>query len=144
LAKALDPAAAHARVRIARADHDARDAGFEQGVHAGRSLPVMRARLERDVHRRAARALAGRAKRVHLRVRSSVALVPSLAADPPVPAEHRPDERVRIRPAATPLGKLDRTRNRQARAWTRRRYARGRSSRPKMLVPATSSRAPAR
>ena len=104
----------------------------------------MRARLEGHVERRAARAVACGAQRVHLRVRPAVPLVPALADDLAVPHDDRADERIRIGPAASSLGELDGARDRHASACTRRRYARGRSSRPKMLVPATSRLAPER
>ena len=92
-----------------RADDDARDAAAIDGVDARRRSAVMGARLERDVERRAAGALARRLERDDLGVRAARPLVPALADDLAVARRRR-----RRRPgsgarrAAAALGELER------------------------------------
>ena len=69
---AQDAQAAAGRLlgRVVGGDHHAGDAGLDDRVRAGRRLPVVAARLERDVHRRAARVgAAARGERLALGVR---------------------------------------------------------------------------
>ena len=80
-------------VRIARADDDTRDAGFDDRVGARRRAAVMGARLERDVERRAARLLARLLERRGLGVAHELVLVPALADDLAVAHDDRADER---------------------------------------------------
>ena len=85
-------------VRIARAEDDARDACRDDRVGARRRRAVVRARLERHVHRRAPRA--PRPPRRARRSRrggppASVAPSPTIVA---VAHEHGADRRLRIRP----------------------------------------------
>src|SRR5262249_10550827 len=110
----------------------------------GRRRPVVRARFERDVQRRPTRAIARYGQRHHLGVRRPTSRVPALADDLAVALEHGANERMRpLDLPPPPLGELERPLEAQARSWTSRRYARGRSSRPKIAVAATNSVAPA-
>ena len=105
---------------------------------------MVSARLERHVQRRAARTLSRLRERDRLCVIDAFVLVPALADDLVAVDEHRADERVILDLAATALRELERALEAvHASAWTRRRYARGRSSRAKIALPATSSVAPA-
>ena len=79
-AQRLDAAARNA-ARIANGGHDARDARGDDGVGTRRRLAVVRARLERDVQRRAARAATSRAQRIDLGVRLAESRVKPLADD---------------------------------------------------------------
>src|SRR5204862_6109374 len=99
---------------------------------------------QRHVEHRPARTPARRAQCVHLRVGTTAMRVPAFADDLAVAYHDGADERVRVRPAAPVLCELDGSRDGHASACTKRRYARGRASRPKMLVPATSRVAPER
>ena len=71
--------------------------------------------LERDVERRAARALAGRLERGDLRVRAAGALVPALAHDLAVADEHGADDRIRV-PSCRARARPARARARAARS----------------------------
>ena len=73
-----------------RRDH-ARNAGGDDGVGARRRFAVMRARLERDVERRAARRLAGAAQRLDFGMRPPAGLRPAAADDDAVLDDHRAD-----------------------------------------------------
>src|SRR5207237_4671876 len=97
----------------------------------------------RHVRRRAARALTRLLQRDHLGVWPSGHLVPRLAHDPVAAHEHAAHDRIRMCRAAPALGKLERAFETHVRACSRRRYARGRSSMPKIELPATNSIAPA-
>ena len=68
---------------------------------------MVRARLERHVHRCAARPLAGLLERDDLGVRSACALVPALTDDLAVPFDDGADDGVRMRGAAAPLGEVE-------------------------------------
>ena len=60
----------------------------------GGDFAVMRARLERDVKRRAARRLAGAAQRLDLRMRPPAGLRPAAADNDAVLDDHRADRRI--------------------------------------------------
>ena len=89
--------AARDRARIAHRDDHARDAGRDDRIGARRRFAVMRARLERDVHRRATRALAGRSSAVDFGVRLAVARMKSFADDLAAGNDNGADHRVRRR-----------------------------------------------
>ena len=145
VAQPLEAARRHLRVRVADRRDDPRHARRDDRVGARRRRAVVRARLERDVERRAARALARRrrAPRPRHAARPRPAYQPSPTTSPsrtttaptsgcvgstcPRPRSASSSARSRLTP----------------RAWTSRRYARGRSSRPKIAVAATNSVAPA-
>ena len=67
----------------------------------------MRARLERDVERRAAGTVPGSRERVHFRVSLALALVPAFADDLAAAHENRADDRVRLSCSAPALGELE-------------------------------------
>ncbi len=142
-AQLLDPSRRDG-IRIERADHDARDTGGDHGVRARRRPPVVRARLERHVERRAARAIARLCECPRLGVLDGRELVPALADDLIAVDDDGADERMVLDLAAAALrelqGPLEMT---HASACTKRRYERGRSSRWKIALPATISVAPA-
>src|SRR5207244_4215763 len=94
-AELRDAPAAHARVRVDHGDDDAAEPETEQRVRAGRRPPVVRARLERDVERRAAHPPAGGAEGLDLRVRRAGAVVETLAYDAPAAHEDGAYRRVR-------------------------------------------------
>ena len=101
-------AAARDAARIAHRDDDARDpAAMIASAHGG-VLPIVRARLERHVERRAARAIAGRAQRVDFGVRVAVARVKSFADDLAVGNDDGADHRVRRRLSPAVLGERER------------------------------------
>src|SRR5581483_11638732 len=138
LPQALEAATVHERVRVARADDDARHAGRDDGVGARRRAAVMGAGLEGHVERRPARPLARLLERDRLRVTDGVVLVPALADDLPVADDHGADERMVADLAAAAFRELERALERAHRsARTSLRQARGRSSRWKMAAPAT-------
>src|SRR5207253_11474322 len=99
--------------------------------------------LHRHVERRAPSALARRLECDHLRVGLPFALVPALADDLAAADDDRADHGIRVRRAAPSLGDLERSLQAHVSSWISRRYARGRSSRAKIDVPATKSVAPA-
>ena len=105
-----------ARLRRARRElgsrtaiDDARDARGDDRVDARRCLAVVRARLERHVHRRAARAITRRAQRVDLGVRLAVSLVKSLADDRVAGNDDGADHWVRRRLSPPALGERERS-----------------------------------
>ena len=107
-ADSVEAAPVDERVRIAGADDDARHSRRDDGVGAGRRPPVMRARLERHVERRAARSVARLLERDRLGVADSVVLVPALPHDLAVSHDDRADERMVARLSASALGQLER------------------------------------
>ena len=93
-----DPFSGDLRVRVAATGEDAADAGFDQGIRAGRLLPVVAAGLKRDVDVRAGRVLVPGAavlQRRPLRVQAAENGVPSFADDPTVLYDHCAHQRVR-------------------------------------------------
>ena len=114
----LDRDARRAQPRVARARDfgigiferrdDARNAGGDDGVGAGRRLAVMRAGLERDVERRAARRRAGAAQGFDLGMRPAAGLGPAAADNDAVLDDHRADRR--IRPGAAESAPAERQR----------------------------------
>ena len=74
IAQQAEPSSRDARVRIFQRADDARDAGGDDRLGARRREAVMRARLQRDVKRRAARGGAGFIERASLGVRPSALL----------------------------------------------------------------------
>ncbi len=106
LAEPLE-AATVLRVRVELPRDDASDAGCEERVDARRRRAVVRAGLERDVHRRAACLLSRRLERDDLGMRLALALVPALADDLVPGDDDGPDDRVRMGRPATALGELE-------------------------------------
>ena len=104
----LDAASVDDRVRVERADDDACDTRLDDRVRARRRPPVVRARLERDVERRAAGPVARLLERDRLGVLHARELVPALADGLAVADEHRADERMILDLAASALGELER------------------------------------
>ena len=104
----LQAAAVDLGVGVADRAHDARDAGLDQRVGAGRLAAVVAARLERDVGRRAPRRLAAGGERVALGVRLAAALVPPLAQHAAVARDDAADDGIRARAAAAALGQVER------------------------------------
>ena len=104
-----EPAAGGLLGRVVGGDHDAREAGLEDRLRAGRRAAGVAARLQRDVQRRAAQvgAAGGRDRRA-LGVRLAQRGVEALAQHAAVAHDHRADERVGAGPPATALGELDR------------------------------------
>ena len=130
-------AARLARIRIAHRGHDARHSRGEHGIDAWRSAPMRVARLERDVHRGAARIGAAPrsiGQRVDLGVRFACALVESLADDRAVAHDHAADARVGRRRVKAARRKLEGARHvgavslRVARHFARGRFAAGGAS----------------
>src|SRR5690606_18614657 len=82
------------RVRIGARVDRALDAGGDDRVAARRCLTVMRARLERDVERRAARGFARIANRLDLRVRPAVTAMEPATDDAAATYDDGADERI--------------------------------------------------
>ena len=82
------------RIGIFQRRHHARDAGLDDGVGAGRRLALMRARLERHVHRGALRGFLGVPQRLDLGMRAAAGLRPAAAKDDAVLHDHRADRRI--------------------------------------------------
>ena len=80
----------------------------DERLRARRRLALMAARFERDVDRRARRALAGLGERVHFGVRSAELLVTSFADDLAVAHDHAADHRVRLDGALAAHGQRQR------------------------------------
>src|SRR5581483_8007822 len=101
----------------------------------------------RHVQGRVARTLPGGLERDDLGVRAALPLVPAFADDVAARRDDDgADDGVRPRRAAPALGELERALQvplRHASSCTRRRYARGRSSIPKIALPQTIRSAPA-
>src|SRR5581483_7257916 len=132
------------RIGIAGPDHDPRYARVDHRLRAGRRPSNVVARLERHVQRRVARTLARLPQRDRLGVLDVRVLVPALAHDLVVAHDDCADERMILDLATSALRELERALERvHASSCTRRRYARGRSSREKIELPATNNRAPA-
>ena len=131
------------RIRIERAGDDLCNSRSEYRVRARRCRSVTLARLHRHEERRSACALAGRLESDHLRMRLALTLVPAFADHLAVANDNGPHDRIRIGGAAAALRELQRAFEAHASSWRSRRYARGRSSRAKIDVPATNSVAPA-
>ena len=118
-AEALEAATVDERVRIARADDDARDSGGDDGVGAWRRPPVMGARLEGHVKRCAARRVVGLLECDHLGVADALVLVPALSHDLSVAHDDGADEGMVAGLAPPALGELDRALEQtQPTAWT--------------------------
>jgi len=103
----------------------------------------MRARLHRHVKGRAASEPPGNVQSDDLAVSTRRWLRPSLPHDLVASDNHRTDDGVRVRRSAPSLGELERALHAHVSACTSRRYARGRSSCPKIDDPATNNVAPA-
>ncbi len=104
------------------AGDDARDARGDDRVGARRRRPVVRARLERDVHRRAPRALARLGQRDRLGV-APARLSDALGDDDAVAHEDRADGRLRMRPLVGGARDLDRALEAHRIACSSPRYA---------------------
>ena len=96
------------RVWIALPADDTRYPGGQKRIDARSRRPVMRARLESDIDRRAACARPRRLQCDDLGMRAPLALVPPLGDDLAVGHDHRPDDGVRIGLPAAVLGELER------------------------------------
>ena len=109
--KAGKALASHQRVGVARPRHDPRHAGREQCIDAGRLLAVVGAGLQGHIRRGARGVLAtpgAIGQGVCLGMGLSVALVPALADHTAGAHDHAAHQRVRVREARTPPGKLHR------------------------------------
>ncbi len=95
------------RVRIVRPEDDALDARSEYRLGAGRRRAVMRARLERHVHRGVARTVSCRCERDDLGVPAG-RLGDAFADDLALADDHRANRRLRIRPLSGRGNELDR------------------------------------
>src|SRR5712691_382638 len=90
-----EAAAAHRRIRIFHRGDDAHDAGVDDPADARAGAPLVTARLERAVQRRAPRPRTRRLQRVDLGVRLARALVEPLTNDDAVRRhDDRADERI--------------------------------------------------
>ena len=85
------PCAGHFGIGIFERRDDARDPRGDDSVGAGRRLAVMRARLQRNVERRAARRRAGPAQRLDLGMGPAPGLGPAAADDDAVLDDHGAD-----------------------------------------------------
>src|SRR5919108_49336 len=141
----LGQPAARLRVRVERAGDDAGDPGVEDGLRAWRRRPPAAARLEGDVERGAAGALAGGLDREHLGVRLTLTLVPALADDLAVIDHDGADDGVGACRPPPSLCEIEGAPEVLVHASSSAscRYASAMSSRPKTLVPATKRPAPA-
>src|SRR5581483_1840069 len=128
-------------VRVAGAVHDALDPGGEDRVRARGRRPVVRARLQRHVQRRAPGPLARSLQRDDFAV-APACLGRALAGDLAVRDDDRTDGRLRVGAAAGGARELDRPGERHATASARPRYACAGSSAPKIDDAATKSDAP--
>jgi hypothetical protein len=81
IAKHGEAAAGDLRVGVLHGAYDAADAGGRDGIGAGRCATVMRAGLERDVHRSAARPVTGSRQGEALCVRPATLLRPAARDD---------------------------------------------------------------
>src|SRR5204863_8715154 len=95
------------RVRVPRSDDNLCNAGVDHRLRARRSRAPARARLERDVERRRAGAVAGGGERVRLGVRLALPLVPALADDLVITDENSADDGVRLRRPAPAFSELE-------------------------------------
>ena len=80
--------AADQGIRVGHGRHHATDAGFDDPLGARTGTPVMAARLERHIHRRAVRVGTRVLQRKHLGVRLAGPRVPSLPHHHTVAAHH--------------------------------------------------------
>ena len=112
-AVAEDPGAAAGGLlaRIVGGDHDPRDPGLEDRLGAGRLPPLVRAGLQRHVHRRPSRVLAplpAILQRRPLGVQPAQLGMKPLADHLAVTHDHGADQRIRADSPAPALGKLQR------------------------------------
>jgi hypothetical protein len=105
----LDAGTAHLWIRIDRATDNARHAGANQRIGAWRRAPVKGVRLESDVRRRTARAVARGPQRTHFGMWLAPLAMPAFADDLLADREHTPDARIRMIAVAPELCELDRT-----------------------------------
>ena len=84
----------HLRIGILDRRHDARNAGGNHRIGAGRRLAEMRARLQRHVERGAARGFARALKRLRLGMRTAAGLGPAAADDDAISDHDRADGRI--------------------------------------------------
>ena len=89
-----EPGAGHPWIRILERRDDTRDAGADQRVDAGRRAPVVRAGLEGDIGRGAARAVAGPGQRAGLGVGPARRLGRAQPDDLSVAEQRAPDPRI--------------------------------------------------
>ena len=115
LAQPLEPAAG-LRVRVERAGDDARDSRLERPRRRTAASAVVRARLERHVERRAARALAGRLERDDLGVAARPRSCQPSPTTSPSGDDDRADDRVRIASSRAPRSASSSARSRGSRA----------------------------
>ena len=107
LAENLDALAADERVGIGQAHDDAGDAGFQEGVRAGRLFAVVAAGLQGDIGRRAGRILRAGREGLPFGVEVAVLAVPAAADGTTVFDEDASDHRVRGRVAVSSFRKGD-------------------------------------
>jgi hypothetical protein len=107
-------------IRIAGADDDARHTCLDDPVGARRRRAPVGARLQRDVHRGAARSLARRVERYDLGVPAR-RLGRPFADDLAAGLDDRADRRLRVRPLTRLAREPDRALEAHASAWTSRR-----------------------
>jgi hypothetical protein len=111
VAKNPRPAPRRLLARILRGDDDAPNPRLENRLHTGRLAPLMRAGLQRHVHRRPRWILAplpAILKRSALSMQSAKFGVVPLADHLPIPHHDRTDEGIRTNPPATALSQLQR------------------------------------
>ena len=90
-------------------DDDAREPGLDQAWNARLGLLVgMTARLERDICGRTGGRFAAISQRIGLGVGAAIALVITASDDPSIARDDATDQRVRLNPATTELGQVDR------------------------------------
>ena len=112
-ARGAQPRMAFARdfgIGVFERRHDARNTRGDHGIGAGRRLAVVRAGLQRDVQRRAARRLAGTPQRLDLGMGPAAGLGPAAADNDAVLDDHRAYGRVR--PSAAQSAPAERKRQR--------------------------------
>ena len=106
--QARDPATVDRREGIARSDHHPTDPRRDHRGRAGGSLAVVAAGLERHHEGAGAGRLPRSLQRHHLGVRAAMALVPSLADDPPFGREYDgADLRIRLHEAFATAGQFE-------------------------------------
>jgi hypothetical protein len=105
----LDAATGDLWERIAHGDDDALNPGGYDRFGARRRLAVMAARFERDVHRRACKALTSRSECIDLSMRAAKSLMPAFADDLAAANDHAADHGVRLDITLPAARKLQRT-----------------------------------
>ena len=94
------------RIRIRRADDNARDPAFDDGIGAGRLLAVVTAGLQRHIHGRSPHIFRRIRQRCALRMQLAIARVPALGENAPVTHDDCANHRIWRGPAPAAFGKL--------------------------------------